>query len=352
MSLVHSLLGASAACRHASVPCLCSASASSRIGQVEGLRYASTSRTSSRTRLANDLTPRPPRSRDSKGFQKPSKLLDVARRGPKPDSFSRDNAPHRERREPERPHYAKKPDYVKKSDYGKKPDYANKSDRAPSRGPRDFKSKGREGRPSWGDRMSREADATASHRNTSAPRPRSTAPSSVTEEEGIEAEFDFSTPTEPRRGLPKQFSSPPLVEGLVESVHDLLGQDVRPTPIQSLSLKHLFTETEEGKWREFLLASETGSGKSLAYLLPVLQALKQTELLQPADQPGVRHSPNLVRPRAIVLAPTHELSRQLSGFAKALIHHIKLRVTTASRSNVASTAKTGEMEIRKAGRGG
>ena len=47
-----------------------------------------------------------------------------------------------------------------------------------------------------------------------------------------------------------------------------------------------------------------------------------------------------VNPRALVLAPTHELSRQLSSFAKALLHHTKLRVLCASRANVKSTPRT------------
>ena len=44
-------------------------------------------------------------------------------------------------------------------------------------------------------------------------------------------------------------------------------------------------------------------------------------------------------PRALVLAPTHELARQLAGFGKALVHHDRLRVQSASRANVASGTK-------------
>jgi ATP-dependent RNA helicase MRH4 len=73
-----------------------------------------------------------------------------------------------------------------------------------------------------------------------------------------------------------------------------------------------------------LLASETGSGKSLAYLLPMLHNLKATDRLQPLS----------TSPRAIVLAPTHELSRQLAGFGKALVHHSRLRVQSTSRENI------------------
>lgn len=41
----------------------------------------------------------------------------------------------------------------------------------------------------------------------------------------------------------------------------------------------------------------------------------------------------------MVLAPTHELARQLSGFAKALLHDPKLRVLCASRANDKSAKK-------------
>ena len=139
-------------------------------------------------------------------------------------------------------------------------------------------------------------------------------------------EFDFSTIPESLHALPSTFSSPPLSSGLFQSVHDMLGPDARPTPIQSLSLKHLFATQPSDAYRQFLLASETGSGKSLAYLLPMLHSLKATEN-QRARRTG---------PRALVLSPTHELSRQLAGFAKALVHHSRLRVQSASRANVTS----------------
>ena len=109
----------------------------------------------------------------------------------------------------------------------------------------------------------------------------------------------------------------------------MLGPNAHPTPIQSLSLKHLFATLPPDTYRQFLFASETGSGKSLAYLLPMLHNLKATE----------RRRPRGIGPRALVLAPTHELSRQLASFGKALIHHSRLRVQCASHANVASNTR-------------
>ena len=92
-------------------------------------------------------------------------------------------------------------------------------------------------------------------------------------------------------------------------------------------------EIPERSWGRFLLASETGSGKSFAYMLPVLQHLKETE-----SQAATLKS-ELPAPRTIVLSPTHELSRQLASFAKSLIHYEKLRVVCASRANNKHSSK-------------
>ncbi|KAJ9528402.1 hypothetical protein QJQ45_020328, partial [Haematococcus lacustris] len=60
------------------------------------------------------------------------------------------------------------------------------------------------------------------------------------------------------------------------------------------------------------LADQAGSGKTLAYLLPLFQALKAEDMLRgsPATQAG--------SPRAVVLLPTVELVQQVYRVAKAL----------------------------------
>lgn len=220
----------------------------------------------------------------------------------------------------------------------------------------------------------------------------------------IEEEFDFSTPsstsaspstTTPTSNarttateLPTTFSSPPLMPGLVDSIKDVLGARAKPTAIQALAIRHLVeplsdsaasrtTEHEsveseavgqvetkaQTQYRQFLLASETGSGKSIAYLLPLLQSLKQSEL-SPSSSPSSTHQlrgdnaqrPTPLNPRALILAPTHELSRQLATFGKGLIHNIKLRVMSASRANVPNdgrsssrNAASAELNVRAGG---
>lgn len=148
----------------------------------------------------------------------------------------------------------------------------------------------------------------------------------------MDEEFDrTSEPANSSTNLPSSFTSPPLLPGLAQSINDFLGPNAKPTAIQALSIQDLKTwPADASSWRQTLLASETGSGKSFAYLLPLIQHLKQTE-----DTFTGKSSKNLqLNPRALVLAPTHELTRQLAAFAKALVHNAKLRVLCASRANV------------------
>uniref|UniRef100_A0A023GKR8 Putative atp-dependent rna helicase n=1 Tax=Amblyomma triste TaxID=251400 RepID=A0A023GKR8_AMBTT len=70
----------------------------------------------------------------------------------------------------------------------------------------------------------------------------------------------------------------------------------RPSPVQSECMEMLVRETV----RPVLLLAEAGSGKTLAYLLPLLQGLLQ----------GL--------PRALVVAPAQELAAQLASVANSL----------------------------------
>lgn len=112
----------------------------------------------------------------------------------------------------------------------------------------------------------------------------------------------------------------------------------KPSAIQALSLQHFVGSAkaplnikpgQRAEPHQVLLGAETGSGKTLAYLLPALHFLKKTDKVStpaeviegPIDAPRTA-----VRPRALILCPTHELARQITGTAKALSHDVKLRV--------------------------
>ncbi|HTA20926.1 MAG TPA: DEAD/DEAH box helicase, partial [Polyangia bacterium] len=72
-----------------------------------------------------------------------------------------------------------------------------------------------------------------------------------------------------------------------------------PTPIQSQAIPHLLAG------RDVLGCAQTGTGKTAAFALPILDRLSRT-----ARRPGARG------PRALVLTPTRELALQINeGFA-------------------------------------
>ncbi|WFD36984.1 RNA helicase [Malassezia cuniculi] len=146
--------------------------------------------------------------------------------------------------------------------------------------------------------------------------------------------LDFDKPDAPQNAT-KKFESPPLSRGLLAMLQALLGPRARPTTPQAHALAHMFV----GGWgarpepSATLIAAETGSGKTLAYLLPVLQKLHDTKALtEHVDRKYAANGRHKLMPRAIVLAPTHELARQITGVAKALSHHPehKLRVACTS----------------------
>jgi superfamily II DNA/RNA helicase len=71
--------------------------------------------------------------------------------------------------------------------------------------------------------------------------------------------------------------------------------------------------------KSIIVLSETGSGKTLSYALPICSKLKQKE-----DQ---GHK-NVLKgaPYAMIIAPTRELASQIHGEFKKISHHLKLRV--------------------------
>lgn len=142
------------------------------------------------------------------------------------------------------------------------------------------------------------------------------------------------------------FNDTPMLPGLLQSIRDNLTFKVTPTNIQKLSFTHFFgkraqTETPIVERSQpsapTLLAAETGSGKSIAYLVPLLHALKFSENKLNDQGDTSLHNRATNSPRALVIAPTHELSRQLSAFAKGLSHNIKVKVVSTSQANKGTT---------------
>ncbi|MFN6194230.1 MAG: DEAD/DEAH box helicase, partial [Planctomycetota bacterium] len=82
-----------------------------------------------------------------------------------------------------------------------------------------------------------------------------------------------------------------------------------PTPIQARAIPHLL------QGRDLLGIAQTGTGKTAAFALPMLQRLHQANR---------RANPKL--PRALVLAPTRELATQIADSFEAYGKHLHQRV--------------------------
>ena len=143
-----------------------------------------------------------------------------------------------------------------------------------------------------------------------------------------------------------------LVDAVVGDVDDRLGLGLidGPTPVQRMAIPEIlmackdrmaFVEDNprndkvimDGYYppvRSIAFAAATGSGKTLAYLLPIVQSLRAQELLALGELTGERRMEALSilrrprRPRALVLAPTRELARQILSVLKSVGHVCKV----------------------------
>ncbi|CDF34367.1 unnamed protein product [Chondrus crispus] len=96
-----------------------------------------------------------------------------------------------------------------------------------------------------------------------------------------------------------------------------------PTSIQLLSLPPLLSR------KHVLLAAETGAGKTLAYLAPLLSHLKRAEQAPQTTAGSIQVAPPCMRPTVLVLVPTRELAVQVLRVAKTLAHVAKFRARAA-----------------------
>ncbi len=109
--------------------------------------------------------------------------------------------------------------------------------------------------------------------------------------------------TNPGLSNKDDFSSFGLAPELMRAVEDMGFS--RPTPIQSAAIPPLM----EG--RDVLAAAATGSGKTAAFMLPILHRLK--------DRPRGTT-------RVLVLAPTRELAAQIADHHRELARHLRVSV--------------------------
>eukprot|EP00808_Paulinella_micropora_P022388 g12432.t1 len=152
----------------------------------------------------------------------------------------------------------------------------------------------------------------------------------------------FQAPHIPTVGSEKQaqerkksmtFANFPLLDSLL---HTLKQQNlITPTEIQEKAIPPMLNR------RSIVAVAETGSGKTYAYVLPVLHLLKTLE----NEGDPVREES---RPRAVVMVPTRELGEQVTKEFKIFTHDTRLRVRSVLGGTDMSMAKrnvAGQFEV-------
>lgn len=129
---------------------------------------------------------------------------------------------------------------------------------------------------------------------------------------------------------PSTFAAFPLMDSLQVTLR--AEGLTTPTEIQRRALPALLGG------RSVVGVAETGGGKTLAYVLPVLHALKT---LEAKGEPVTADA----RPRAAIIVPTRELGEQVTKVFKRFTHATRLRVRSVlggttmevARRNIAGT---------------
>jgi superfamily II DNA/RNA helicase len=154
---------------------------------------------------------------------------------------------------------------------------------------------------------------------------------------------EATSPVEPN-GFELLGLSPELVQACAD-----LGY-VQPTQVQNRVIpKALLGEGEAARYADLMVSSQTGSGKTAAFLLPVLHTLLQQQAAaaeeerlafeqatadalakgEPAPKRSKRKDPTNPRhfkaatPGALVLCPTRELAQQVAHDAIELVRHCR-----------------------------
>eukprot|EP00163_Fabomonas_tropica_P003578 TRINITY_DN13087_c0_g1_i1.p1 TRINITY_DN13087_c0_g1~~TRINITY_DN13087_c0_g1_i1.p1 ORF type:complete len:660 (-),score=98.44 TRINITY_DN13087_c0_g1_i1:75-2054(-) len=97
-------------------------------------------------------------------------------------------------------------------------------------------------------------------------------------------------------------------------VASLAQEDIKhPTKIQRMAIPEII------RGHSLMLAAQTGTGKTLSYLLPLITRIKQLE-----EQRGGKRG-RAGRPRALIIVPNRELGEQTAEIAKSLSHAGKFR---------------------------
>ncbi|KAI0744050.1 DEAD-domain-containing protein [Daedaleopsis nitida] len=105
----------------------------------------------------------------------------------------------------------------------------------------------------------------------------------------------------------------------------------RPTSIQRAVLPAFLPTLEDAAARDVFIQSQTGSGKTLSFLLPILQDLLPLSSLSYIDRS--------IGTLAIIIAPTRELAKQISDVLESLLQ-LRLRAQEESADESAAPRLT------------
>ncbi|PRD65536.1 DEAD/DEAH box helicase [Malikia granosa] len=168
-----------------------------------------------------------------------------------------------------------------------------------------------------------------------------------------EAEFDSSIATDTVETAaavpagPNPFEALGLAPELVQAVADL--GFTQPTLVQNATIPKAMSGGHAEGFTDLMVSSQTGSGKTAAFLLPVLHTLLEQQAAaeaaeradwerqiaeaeaagQPAPKKPKRKNPLLARhftpavPGALILCPTRELAQQVAQDAIELVRHCR-----------------------------
>ncbi|ODV96244.1 hypothetical protein PACTADRAFT_49626 [Pachysolen tannophilus NRRL Y-2460] len=109
----------------------------------------------------------------------------------------------------------------------------------------------------------------------------------------------------------------------IKNESELNGLIIRPTPIQIAAIKCIQNKRKiAADCKVFTLAAETGSGKTWAYLAPLMDCLKQQEY---SDEWVEKNLGSKAMIRSVILLPTHELVDQICDLLKNVDKELNLK---------------------------
>lgn len=120
------------------------------------------------------------------------------------------------------------------------------------------------------------------------------------------------------------FDALKIEEGVRQGITDVLLKHLqykKPTAIQVLGTRAIQARKRNmNEFRSYLIAAETGSGKTISYLAPLMSKLKDEE----KSNPDWEHIKELPIVRTVILVPTLELVSQVTATVKNISHQAKL----------------------------